>query len=117
ASGAGIVAWCAWLACRFGNPFAFIETEGSRGWDRAPGIHTWLKLHLLHGLLRDGPVPWLAYIIQVALCLAFVCAIPAVWRRFGRGYGIYTAAAVLAPALSTDDFMGTGRYLLAAFPV
>jgi hypothetical protein len=117
ASGAGIIAWCVWLAYRFGNPFAFIETEGSRGWDRAPGVHTWLKLPLLHGLLHDGPGPWLAYIIQAALCLAFVCAIPSVWRRFGRGYGIYTAVAVLVPAVSTDDFMGTGRYLLAAFPI
>jgi hypothetical protein len=40
-----------------------------------------------------------------------------VWRRFGAGYGIYVAAAVLVPAVSTDDFMGTGRYMLAAFPV
>ena len=35
----------------------------------------------------------------------------------GAGYGLYTIGAVLAPALSTDDFMGTGRYLLGAFPV
>jgi hypothetical protein len=37
-------------------------------------------------------------------------------RRFGRGYGIYTAVAVAVPALSTSDFMGSGRYVLAAFP-
>jgi hypothetical protein len=117
ASGAGIVAWCGWLAYRFGSPFAFLETEGSRGWDRAPGVHTWLKLSLVHGLQHDGPGPWVAQIIQAALCVAFACAIPAVWRRFGRGYGIYAAVAVVVPALSTDDFMGTGRYLLAAFPI
>lgn len=117
ASVAGLIAWCGWLAYRFGNPFAFIATEGARGWDRTPGFHTWLKLPLIVGVLHDGPGPWMAHLVQVVLCLAFVCFIPAVWRRFGRGYGIYTATAVLLPAFSTDDFMGTGRYFLAAFPI
>jgi hypothetical protein len=43
-----------------------------------------------------------------------------VWRvrrRFGWGYAAYAFLAVFLPAISTKDFMGTGRYLLAAFPV
>ena len=48
----GLALWCAWLAIRFGNPFAFIETEGSRGWNQAPGPHTWFKSAFLDHLHR-----------------------------------------------------------------
>lgn len=112
----GIVGWCAWLALRFGRPFAFIEAEGAKGWDRAPGLATWLKFDFIKSVTHGSP-NWGASAIQALLCVAFVAAIPMVWRRFGAGYGIYVAAAVLVPTVSTDDFMGTGRYLLAAFPV
>ena len=40
-----------------------------------------------------------------------------VWQRFGWGYAAYTAVVLLIPILGTKDFMGTGRYVLAAFPV
>jgi hypothetical protein len=113
----GIVAWCTWLALRFGHPFAFIETEGAKGWDRGPGIAVWLKFDFFSSILHDPATRWVPYVLQAILCGAFAAAIPAVTRRFGRGYGIYTAAAVAVPAVSTGDFMGTGRYLLAAFPV
>jgi hypothetical protein len=47
-------------------------------------------------------------------------ALALVWptaRRLGWGYGVYTLAIVGLPALSSKDFMGMGRYLLAAFPL
>ncbi|MEY2434722.1 MAG: hypothetical protein QOC92_4447 [Acidimicrobiaceae bacterium] len=113
----GVVGWCTWLALRFGHPFAFIETEGAKGWDRAPGLATWLKFGFFKHLTHDPPTKWAPFVLQGLLCVAFAAAVPAVWRRFGAGYGIYVAAAVLVPAVSTDDFMGTGRYMLAAFPV
>jgi hypothetical protein len=113
----GIVGWCTWLALRFGHPFAFIETEGAKGWDRAPGLATWLKFGFFKHVTQDSPWRVAAFVVQALLCLAFAVAVPLVWRRFGAGYGIYVAAAVLVPAVSTDDFMGTGRYMLAAFPV
>jgi hypothetical protein len=113
----GIVGWCAWLGWRFGRPFAFIETEGARGWNRSPGVATWLKFGFFDSLLHDDISAWLPLVLQAACCVLFALAVPAVWRRFGAGYGIYVIAAVLVPAVSTDDFMGAGRYLLAAFPV
>jgi Gpi18-like mannosyltransferase len=113
----GISAWCVWLALRFGHPFAFVETESARGWDRAPGFATWLKFDFFSSIAHDPARVWIPLMIQAVLCCLFAAAIPAVARRFGRGYAIYAAVAVLAPALSTGDFMGTGRYLLAAFPV
>ena len=113
----GIGAWCVWLAVRFGHPFAFIETEGAKGWDRAPGLATWLKFDFFSSIVHSPATVWMPLVAQAGLCVAFLAAVPAVARRFGRGYAIYVAAAVLVPAISTGDFMGTGRYLLAAFPV
>jgi len=113
----GLAVWCAWLAIRFGNPFAFIETEGSRGWNQAPGPHTWFKSAFLDHLHRWPASGWLPLVVQGMVCLGFLAAVPAVSRRFGRGYGIYVFATALIPAVSTSDFMGVGRYLLPAFPV
>ena len=39
------------------------------------------------------------------------------WQRFGWGYLAFCAVVLAIPLLGTKDFMGTGRYLLAAFPV
>ena len=113
----GIVGWCTWLAMRFGHPFAFIETEGAKGWDRAPGLATWLKFDFFSSIAHAPIRTWSPLVAQAGLCVAFAAAVPAVRRRFGRGYAIYVATAVAVPAVSTGDFMGTGRYLLAAFPV
>jgi hypothetical protein len=49
-----------------------------------------------------------------------VGALALVWptvKRLGWGYGLYSAAIVGLPTLSSKDFMGMGRYLLAAFPL
>ena len=35
---------------------------------------------------------------------------------FGFAYGLFLALLVATPTVSTEDFMGTGRYLMAAFP-
>ena len=40
-----------------------------------------------------------------------------VWRLFGWGYLAFAAVVLLIPLLGTKDFMGTGRYVLVAFPV
>jgi hypothetical protein len=114
---AGIGGWCLWLALRFGHPFAFIETEGARGWDRGPGFSTWLKIPFIRAVEHAPARIWLLLVVQALMCVAFAATVPAVARRFGRGYAIYVATAVAVPALSTGDFMGTGRYILAAFPV
>lgn len=114
---AGLAAWCTYLALRFHNPFAFIETEGAPGWDQPPGVHTWLKLDFLHKVSTLAVVESTAIVLQAVVFVAFVCLLPAVARRFGLGYAVYAAAAILAPAISSGDFLGLGRYVLAAFPV
>jgi hypothetical protein len=40
-----------------------------------------------------------------------------VQRAFGWGYLSYSLVALVVPLIGTKDFMGTGRYVLAAFPV
>ena len=113
----GLVSWCGWLWWRFGHPFAFIETEGSQGWNRGPGIATWLKFGFFDSVLHDPLSRSVPLLAQALCCVLFTVAVPSVWRRFGAGYGIYVLAAVAVPVICTDDFMGAGRYLLAAFPV
>ena len=113
---AGLAMWCTWLAVRFGNPFAFIETEGAHGWNQAPGPRTWFKLTFFDHV-HSPPSVWVPLVVQAVLCLAFIASVPAVSRRFGRGYGLYVLATAVIPAISTSDFMGVGRYLLPAFPV
>ena len=113
----GIALYCVWLAIRFGNPLAFVETEGAKGWNQPPGMQTWMKVAFFEALHRSPPVDWVPLAAQALMCLLFIAAVPFVARNFGRGYGIYVLATALIPATSTADFMGVGRYLLPAFPV
>jgi len=50
------------------------------------------------------------------LTLGAACLIPRVFRRFGLGYGIFTLLLIGLSAVSTKNFFGMARYLLAAFP-
>jgi hypothetical protein len=55
--------------------------------------------------------------LQALACLAAVLLLRRVWRRFGWGYLAYSVVVLAIPLIGTKDFMGTGRYVLAAFPV
>ena len=46
-----------------------------------------------------------------------VLLLPRVQRLFGWGYLAYCVVVLAIPIIGTKDFMGTGRYVLAAFPV
>ena len=54
---------------------------------------------------------------QAVMCLFAVLLLRRVWRRFGWGYVAYSVVVLAIPLLGTKDFMGTGRYVLVAFPV
>ena len=113
---AGLVLYCLYLWAKAGSPLAFVAAE--TGWHQTPGLRTWLKVSWLHGMLRppylDPPHAHLvgnAFAAVVALSL-----VPAVFRRLGRGYGVYVLTLLAGSALSTKNFVGMGRYALAAFP-
>jgi hypothetical protein len=117
-SGAGLLSWAIYLWVEFGNPLAFVAAESAPGWDQGVGPHTWFKLSYIGTVLTD-PVFSNGRLktVQAVACLAAVLLMRCVWRRFGWGYTAYAAVAILIPILGTKDFMGTGRYVLVAFPI
>jgi hypothetical protein len=116
-SAGGLVAYAAYLGSRFGEPLAFEQVSGAKGWEQTPGIHTWFKLALGSRLLHP-PYDRLdvALFAQAAVTIAALVLVPLVVRRFGWGYAAYVVTVLLIPAISTKDFGGMGRYVLAAFP-
>lgn len=114
----GLAAFCTFLWLRFGNPFAFFEVAGAPGWDQPPRAHTWFKVHWVKATWNG---PWTNghfghLVINAVATVITVAFIPAVFRRLGWGYGVYVTIAVVATAAATKDFVGMGRYSLAAFP-
>ena len=114
----GLVGFCAFLWLRFENPFAFFDVAGAPGWDQPPGFHTWFKVHWIKAMWNG---PWtnghFGHLLINAVATVITAAfIPGVFRRLGWGYGVYVTIAVIATAAATKDFVGMGRYSLAAFP-
>jgi hypothetical protein len=115
-SAAGLVAWMVYLGVRFGDPVAFATVQGSPGWEQGAGPHTWFKVAFLDALLHHWPYVVLL-LPQAAVCLAAVLLVRTTWRRFGWGYTAYAVVSLAIPFIGTKDFMGSGRYVLAAYPV
>jgi len=116
-SGAGLLAWMVYLGIRFGDPLAFATVQGAPGWNQGAGPHTWFKVGFF-GTLYFGIWHTAVLLVPQALaCLVAVLLVRTVWRRFGWGYAAYTVVSLAIPLIGTKDFMGTGRYVLAAYPV
>jgi hypothetical protein len=113
----GIGSWCLYLWVQFGDPLAFLHAEGAPGWDQQPGPRTWFKGAFWDILLHGERTFALRLLVQAVLGIGFLIAVPWVVRRFGWCYGLFVLVAVGIPLIGTRDFQGTGRYLLAAFPV
>jgi len=113
----GLVLFCLYLWHTFHEPFAFLKVGSSIGWSRKVDLHTISKIDVF-GLWRDYGLNvitfWLT--VQGLFSLVALAAIPAVVRRFGWGYGLYTLVAVGMAFVSTPDFIGMGRYVVVAFP-
>jgi hypothetical protein len=116
-SGAGLVAWMVYLGVRFGDPLAFATVQGSPGWEQSGGPRTWFKVAFLGELYYRDWDTLVLLVPQALACLAAVALVPVVWRRFGWGVTAYTVVSLAIPIIGTKDFMGTGRYVLAAYPV
>lgn len=114
----GFVAWCGYLWVRFGNPLLWEDIQSVPGWDQGSGPQTWFKLFLIDQITGDAssPFTW-SKLAQGVLALGLLALVPTVARRFGWAYAAFTAGVLLLPIIGTKDFMGTGRYLLVAFPV
>ncbi len=114
----GVGAYCAYLWVRFGDPLAFVAAEGAPGWGQAPGWATWLKVTWFERMSKPPIVSalHLHLVGHAVVTFAFLALVPSVFRRFGRAYGVFALLVVAGSALSTRDFTGMGRYVLAAFP-
>jgi hypothetical protein len=114
----GFVLYVLYLWSAFGEPFAFVKVQSAPGWDQMPGWRTWAKVRWFRSFSWGMPVGDFLRLVghAAATAGAFALMWPTV-RRLGWGYGLYSAAIVGLPALGSKDFMGMGRYLLAAFPL
>lgn len=112
----GVAGYAAFCWVRYGDPVAFSTAQ--RGWNQASGPRTWFK-QLFFDLVLHYPDHFfvLRLAMQGVVLLIFLAAIPAVWRRFGAGYGTYTLVVLGLPAVGSAAFASQGRYVLAAFPV
>ena len=103
---------------RFGDPFLFATVEASKGWDQGAGPHTWLKFELLETIEHHPFAPsTLNLVAQGLLVLGGLALVPWVTRRFGWAYALYVLGVCGMALVGTKDFMGSGRYLVSAFPL
>jgi hypothetical protein len=116
-SGTGLVGWMVYLGARFGNPLAFVAVQEAPGWNQGSGPYTWFKV-VFFGTIVRGVWENIALLVPQALaCLIAVLLLRTAWRRFGWGYTAFAVVSLAIPIIGTKDFMGAGRYTLAAFPV
>lgn len=114
-SAAGVAAFSLYLWSRFGDPLAFLA--GQEAWDQQAGLRTWLKVQFFEDVTDfRSPLSWLTFVAHPVLTVAGLALVPRVFRRFGTGYGAYVLLLIGLSALSTKNFFGMSRYLLAAFP-
>lgn len=117
-AGLGLAAYVAFCWSRFGDPLAFAHAEAAPGWDNLAGPRSYLKIPFFE-MFACAPADSGTYLhlLHAGISLAVLsCAVP-LWRRVSRGYAVYVAAAIGIPLFSSKDFMGLGRYAMAAFPV
>ena len=117
-SGIGLAAYMIFLEVNFDDALAFAHVQSAPGWDQAPGWDTWLKVTWFKTMF-----PQVSPAVAVRLgghALVTVLALIGAgltFKRLGWGYGTYTALVVGIPAISSKDFQGLGRYVIAAFPL
>lgn len=116
-AGLGLVAWTLYLWTSFGDPLAFATVQAAPGWNQGGGPRTWFKFDYIGTLLWRSPDLAVRLTAQALMVLAAVLLLRRVWRLFGWGYLAFAVVVLAIPLLGTKDFMGTGRYVLAAFPV
>lgn len=118
-AGLGLAAYMGYLGVTFGDPLAFAHVQGAPGWDQPPGWDSWLKLRALREIAGGqvgAPVIGRLGAHAFLTLLALALVLPT-FKRLGVGYGLYALTVVAIPAVSSKDFQGLGRYVIAAFPL
>jgi hypothetical protein len=117
-SGVGLAAYMAYLQINFDDALAFIHVQSAPGWAQPPGWRSWLKVVWFQTLFPRCSFATAFRLGGHALCtfLALGLSWPTA-KKVGWGYGVYCALVVGIPAISSKDFQGLGRYVMAAFPL
>lgn len=112
----GVGGWIVFQWVRFGDPLLFVKVEST--WQQGAGPSTWLKFRIFEEL-ANRPLEWstIGHLVHGAIVIGALFLLPAVHRRFGWAYTLYSAGLVALPLLGTKDFLGAGRYMLGAFPI
>ena len=110
----GLGLWMLYLGVRWGDPLAFKTNQTVYHPGNLPLLKRAFAVRWRD--FGDSPSYTLTITLQFLLAVVVVLSIPAVARRFGWGYAVFVGVLVAIPTVSTEDFMGTGRYLIAAFP-
>ena len=116
----GFTLYCLYIYHLTGNPLEWAATL--QRWDYHPGGAPWMAPLRLIAQLTTHPYRFLTT-ERMALydtlygvsAIAFVCAIPFVWMRFGAAYGLFMLLNLWLP-LSSGVFEGMGRYCSILFP-
>jgi hypothetical protein len=115
---AGLGAYCVLLWRRFDEPFAFSKVGDAEGWARKLTFDGVIKLDFWRIMAEpELSAAHVGLALQGLLTVGALILVPFIVHRLGWGYGAYTAAVVLIPAVTSKDFIGMGRYVLVAFPV
>lgn len=116
-TGAGFLAYVAYLWWRFREPFAFALVESAPGWQKTLSWRSLAKVDFLRYFSDGVGIASLALAIGAVLAVLGVVLLPAIFRRLGPGYATYTALVLVVPFLLSRDLIGMGRYALAVFPL
>lgn len=117
-AGLGFAAYMFYLWLAFDDPLAFAHVQSAAGWDQPPGFDTWAKVAWFKMMFpRVAPIVAVRLAGHALATLVALALVIPTWKKLGPGYGLYCLIALGLPALSSKDFMGLGRYALAAFPV
>lgn len=117
-SAAGFAAYVGYLTVRFGDPLIWASVQ--KYWNQPSGPVTLFKIHLAGLIVLKFAERWryiLGCVMQGVLTCGALALVPRVVARFGWSYGVLVAVSMGMPFIGSKDFQGTGRYLIAAFPV
>jgi len=113
--GAGIAAYMAFLYAKFGDPLAFLKAQSA--WRQEPGWSSLLKLPFITRVLHKGSYgDFLLPALHLSMTVGFLALAARTGRLLGIGYAVYVVAVLAIPLAVSRDFIGLGRYCLAAFP-
>ena len=112
---AGIAAYMAFLYAKFGDPLAFLKAQGA--WRQEPGWSSLFKLPFIQRVLHQGSYgDFLLPALHLSMTVGFLALAAQTGRLLGMGYAVYVVAVLAIPLAVSRDFIGLGRYCLAAFP-